>query len=94
MISSVLIFVTFVSGGLNLPIDDPIRVDLPVYDNPQKDNDEQSQNNFVQVMSHELLMENYPGGSPVDYSAGGFIAQKFGNFESQVRTSPYLSWSY
>ncbi|XP_014369921.2 uncharacterized protein LOC106719944 [Papilio machaon] len=45
------LLVAFVAGALSAPADEPIRVDLPVYDAPQQSNAQ---------LSEPLVPENYP----------------------------------
>lgn len=64
-----------------MPVDDPIRIDLPVYDQPQTSVyqsepsvDQPQLSSDVQV-SRGILPENYPGGEP-DPASGNFISNK------------------
>lgn len=52
-----------VAGALSMPIDDPIRIDLPVYDQPR------ASSNIV--IAEPLEKENHPASSKVDKSASG-----------------------
>lgn len=61
-----------VAGTFSAPADDPIRIDLPVYDQPQSTSDV--------PLSQPLVPENYPGGEPVKNNAqasgGNFATYK------------------
>lgn len=58
--------------ALSAPVDDPIRIDLPVYDQPQSGSDV--------LLAQPLDNENYPGGNPVKNNAqesgGNFVTYK------------------
>ncbi|KAJ8737116.1 hypothetical protein PYW07_000387 [Mythimna separata] len=59
------------AGALAAPVDDPIRIDLPVYDQPQSGSDV--------LLAQPLETENYPGGDPVNKaqpSGGNFVTYK------------------
>lgn len=54
------------------PLDDPIRIDLPVYDQPQTTTDEL-------LLAEPLKPENYPGGEPLNKkqpTGGNFVTYK------------------
>lgn len=92
-----VLLTVFIGGCLSLPIDDPIRIDLPVYNDPQSTDDMPQASNsqplaYDTAFAESILPENHPGGEP-DLSAGGnFISYKlqsasnlFGsNFDSKV----------
>ncbi|XP_047040468.1 uncharacterized protein LOC124644873 [Helicoverpa zea] len=64
--TSILTLLLLVGGCIAAPVDDPIRIDLPVYDQPQAGTD-------VQV-SQPLDPENYPGGDRKN--EGNFVTYK------------------
>uniref|UniRef100_A0A2A4JV29 Uncharacterized protein n=1 Tax=Heliothis virescens TaxID=7102 RepID=A0A2A4JV29_HELVI len=64
--TSILSLLLLVGGYLAAPVDDPIRIDLPVYDQPQAGTDVQ--------LSQPLDPENYPGGDRKN--EGNFVTYK------------------
>ncbi|KAJ8737720.1 hypothetical protein PYW08_000315 [Mythimna loreyi] len=59
------------SSARAAPVDDPIRIDLPVYDQPQSGSDV--------LLAQPLETENYPGGDPVNKgqsNGGNFVTYK------------------
>lgn len=72
MILAPVITFLLAGGCLSAPADDPIRIDLPVYDQPQAGTDV--------LVSQALDAENYPGGEPLSNKAqgsgGNFVTYK------------------
>lgn len=72
MILTPIITILLAVGCLSAPADDPIRIDLPVYDQPQ------AGTNVLE--SQPLDAENYPGGEPLSNNAqgsgGNFVTYK------------------
>lgn len=56
--NSSLYFLLCVAGAISMPIDDPIRIDLPVYDQPRASSNV--------VIAEPLERENHPGSSKKD----------------------------
>lgn len=71
-LTPILMLFLLVVSTLSAPVDDPIRIDLPVYDQPQTNTDV--------LQSEPLESENYPGGNPVQNNAqpsgGNFVTYK------------------
>ncbi|CAH0578076.1 unnamed protein product [Chrysodeixis includens] len=71
MITPIIMFL-LVGGCFSAPADEPIRIDLPVYDQPQAGSDV--------LTSQPLDAENYPGGEPLSKNAqgtgGNFVTYK------------------
>ncbi|XP_004929927.1 uncharacterized protein LOC101736369 [Bombyx mori] len=65
--SSIMLLLLCVSISTSAPADSPIRVDLPVFDQPQT--------NFDIQPNTVIEAENYPGGEP-DTNSGNFISNK------------------
>lgn len=75
MAYTTVLLAAFISGCLSFPVDDPIRIDLPVYDQPQTpDVMIQASNSpplaYDTAYAMSIIPENYPGGER-DLSAGG-----------------------
>ncbi|KOB77627.1 hypothetical protein OBRU01_03762 [Operophtera brumata] len=66
-----VIITVFISGCLTFPVDDPIRIDLPVYDQPQSP--QASSDDplaYDTAFAKSIVPENHPGAE-LDQSAGG-----------------------
>lgn len=64
------------------PVDDPIRIDLPIYDQPQE------KSNIL--LANPIQRENYPGGEPLkskQVTEGNLITSKL---EVKFQTSKTL----
>ncbi|XP_075991237.1 uncharacterized protein LOC142986599 [Anticarsia gemmatalis] len=65
------VILLFIGTCVSAPYDEPIRIDLPVYDQPQISTD--------LLLESELKPENYPGGEPIQKAqsnGGNFLTYK------------------
>ncbi|CAH2103125.1 unnamed protein product [Euphydryas editha] len=72
-----LYFLLGIAGVLSIPVDEPIRIDLPVYDKPR------SGSNVL--LTEPLEPENHPGSSTkIDISAGGTVKTNKGRISNEL----------
>ncbi|KAH9637283.1 hypothetical protein HF086_006927 [Spodoptera exigua] len=67
-LTKVVTVLLLVQMCLSAPVDDPIRIDLPVYDQPQAGSDV--------LQNQPLDPENYPGGDHLSNNGGNLITYK------------------
>lgn len=77
--TTLLYFLLCLSSVISIPVDDPIRIDLPVYDQPR------SSSNVV--IAQPLEQENHPGSSKTVSSAAGNLIPDKNHDDSNVLTN-------
>lgn len=67
-----VLFTVFISSCFTFPVDDPIRIDLPVYNQPQspQTSSDDQPIGYDTASAKSLLPESHPGAE-LDQSAGG-----------------------